>query len=259
MNKIVRVGITTVAFALVVAGTVWAQTPGFPQVSKWKAPTCAFPDQCGIAEPINTGNSPQDRGGTIDFSKSSSTSAFQFGAGQAISVLGGGMLHLTGGDLGIETGDIVFSSTTATHGIKFSDSSYQVTAGISQAGKLCRVVIQPFVAGDGINTNNSGPVYDTIPARDSWLVADCIKYASDTVPPGSGYTYPALIGCAYPGGLTAFGAPTAAGYWDVTTLPNNCGWNPPPPPAAKTGVPPGFKERPCPTYDWRNRLWTYCP
>lgn len=252
MNKFVRVAGITVASILVVAGTVWAQAWVPQTVFQWKAPQQPFPNMSEITVPIDTGDVKQDRGGQIDFSKSSSTAySLQFGDMKGgISVANGGQLPISG--------NLSFVSGTQS-GIFFTDGSYQISAGISQAGKLCRVVIKPFDPGNGDTVPPSGPVYDTIPARDSWLAADCVKYASDTVPPGSGYTYPALLGCAYPGGLTAFGAPTAAGYWDATTLPNNCGWNPPPPPAAKTGVPPGFKERACPTYDWRTRLWTYCP
>ncbi len=253
MNKFVRVAGIAVASVLVVAGTVWAQAglpAGLPAGSQWKPPQGTFPNMSEITVPIDTGDISQDRGGTIDFSKSSSTSySLKF------PDLKGGIIVAGAGQLPI-SGNLSFVTGTQS-GIVFTDGSYQTSSGKFQSAKFCRVVIQPYNPGNGYDVMPTGPVYDTVPARDSWKVSDCINYAKDMVPAGSGYTYPVMIGCEYPSGF-GFGAPSAAGYYDPTTLPMNCGWDvpPPPPPPVGTPLPPDK-----PTCYFRQNLHffsTYC-
>lgn len=220
MNTFVRVAGITIASVLVVAGTVWAaQMPG----TLWTAPTKPFPDQSDIAVPIDTGNIQQDRGGTVDFSKSTVTTTLRLGYDQSIQ--GDTVLNIIRSSLRI---------TDTNSGIVFPDDTYQISAGKFQNAKLCRVIIQEYFNDPAVGT--SLPIYDTIPARDLWTVSDCISYGK-SIGPG----YPVLIGCEYPTN-SAFGAPTAAGYYDKATLPQNCGWDaspPPPPPAGARTLPSG--------------------
>lgn len=184
---------TKVIFVTIVVGMVIAGT-AVTFATPWQSPSKPFPDLGGTTVPLDEGDTPAPRGGTIDFSASTSTATMLFGANQGIKIpipSPSNVFNLFSGDLKI---------ANLGNGLAFPDGTIQYTAsnGMFNLGKLCNAL------GTGWNNN--------IVAPDSWTASNCNTFASDA----GATSY--QIGCALSNG-SVFGT-TGGG------IPSpNCGWN----------------------------------
>ena len=198
MNNTAKVVISALATTLVVAGVVWAQTPGF----QWTAPKLPFPQQ-NVLEPIDTGSRMQTRQGVIDFSTSTERYPLAFGTNQGVEVKGGGTLNLLGG-LSVINGDLTLLSSS-TNGVRFPDNSLQVSSasGNFGYGQICSVF-------------QDSNWRDTLEVPNGYTRDACRQFAAAI---GANYWYPGCI--------------STSSVWFAATnggVPSpNCGWDVPPP------------------------------
>ncbi len=184
MNKFT---LSSVVAGLVIIGTSVAVA------ANWTAPTAAFPNLGGVTAPLDEGDTAQNRGGAIDFSKSTKLGVLVLGQNQGISLPSGGVLSILGGGLKLPT---------AGTGITFPDGTTQTTAstgGGASLGKVCNMI---SAAGN-----------DLVNVPDGWQSPNCLSLSSAVG--GTNFQ----LGCLLSDGTNSFGAVGGG------NPANNCGWS----------------------------------